>query len=206
MKKFHELPKDILVQLLVNVNYLRYLTYEELHKRQEMIADEIKRRTYRTRCDVIKKSLLELQSLPHLKEFIIENIEVIKSIEEVSSSSITINQISHPFIRYSNPFLKSLSSFKIVPNVCSKSLLTNIYEYSYSGNTHDSYWLSATKIDYNVCETCRKQEYQFHYESSSSSSIVLAETGELYSTRQPKLIEFCLTCEKLHCIHHNCKT
>ena len=206
MKKLHELPKNILLQLLINVNNLSLMSDDELHKRQKMIFDEITKRTYKTRCDVIKKSLLQLESLPHLKDFIIENTEIINSIEAVSSSSITINQIPHPFIRYSNSFLKSLSSFKIVPNVCSKSLLTNIYEYSYSGNTDDSYWLSATKIDYKVCETCRTQEYMFHYESSSSSSVVLSETGELYSVRQPGLIEFCLTCEKLHCIHHNCKT
>ena len=207
MKKLHELPKDILLQLLINVNNLNLMSDDELLKRQKIISDEITKRTYKTLCDVIKKSLLQLQSLPHLKDFIIENIEVINCIEAISSSSITINQIPHPFIRYSNPFLKSLSSFKIVPHVCSTSLLTNIYEYSYSGNTHDSYWLSATKIDYKVCETCRKQEYMFHYEyESSPSSIVLYETGELYSVRQPKLIEFCLTCEKLHCIHHVCNT
>ena len=203
MKKLHEVPKDILLQLLINVNNLSLMSDDELHKRQKMISDEITRRTYKSRCDVIKKSLLQLQSLPHLKDFIIQNIEVINSIEAISSSSITINQIPHPFIRYSDPFLKSLSSFKIVPNVCSNSLLTNIYEYSYSGNMHDSYWLSATKIDYKVCETCRKQEYQFHYDHDFSF-IVLYEGGELYSFKQPKLIEFCDTCEKLHCIHHVC--
>ena len=149
MKKFHELPKDILVQLLVNVNNLSLISDAELYKRQQMIADEIKKRTYRTRCNVIKSSLLQLQSLPHLKEFIIENLEIINSIKAVSDTSITINQISYSFVlrqdSSSHPFVKSLSSFKIVPNVCSNSLLANIYEYSFSGKTHDSYWLSATK-------------------------------------------------------------
>ena len=205
MKKFHELPKDILVQLLVNVNNLSLISDDELFKRQQMIADEVKTRTYRTRCDVIKKSLLQLQSLPHLKDFIRENIEIINSIEAVSDTSITINQVSYPFLYSTFPFLKSLSSFKLVPNIFSTSLLTNIYEYSFSGKTHVCYWLSSTKIDYIICETCRKQEYRFHYDNGSSS-IVLYEGGELYSFKQPKLIEFCETCEKLHCIHHNCKT
>ena len=204
MKKFHELPKDILVQLLVNVNNLSLISDDELYKRQKMIVDEIERRTYRTRCNVIKSALLQLQTLPHLKDFIRENIEIINSIEAVSDRTITINQISYSFVQ-STPFLKSLSSFKLVPDIFTKSLLTNIYEYSFSGKTHDSYWLCATKIDYIICETCRKQEYRFHYDNGSSS-IVLYEGGELYSFKQPKLIEFCETCEKLHCIHHICKT
>ena len=208
MKKLHELPKDILLQLLINVNNLSLMSDDELHKRQKMISDEITRRTHKTRCEVIKKSLLQLQVLPHLKEFIIENIEIINSIESVSELYIIINRISYSLPSYGlfkSEFLRSLSSFKIVPNVCSKSLLTNIYEYIHSGKRHDSYWLSATKIDYKICETCKKQEYQFHYDYDFSS-IVLYETGELYSTRQPKLIDFCLTCKTLHCIHHACKT
>ena len=136
-------------------------------------------------------------------------MEIINSIEAVSDSAITINQISYSLIWRQeillNPFLQSLSTFTVVPNVCSKSLLTNIYEYTFSGNTYDSYWLSTTKIDYNVCETCRKQEYQFHYDYDFSA-IVLLKDNRLCSTRQPKLIEFCSKCEKLHCIHHACKT
>ena len=77
-----------------------------------MIADEVKRRTYRTRCDVVKKSLLQLQSLPHLKDFIMKNLEIINSIEAISDRTITINQISYSFVSpFSHPFFQSLSSF-----------------------------------------------------------------------------------------------
>ena len=54
MKKFHELPRDILVQLLINVNNLSLISDDDLRKRQQMISDEITRRTNKTRCDVIK--------------------------------------------------------------------------------------------------------------------------------------------------------
>lgn len=142
MKKLHELPKDILLQLLINVNNLSLMSDAELVKKQKMISDEIIRRTDKTRCDVIKKSLLQLQSLPHLKDFITENLEIINSIEAVSSiwqCSITINKISYPLLYNDNPFLKSLSNLFIVPNVCSKTLLNNIYEYIYSGKKEVSY-------------------------------------------------------------------
>ena len=69
MKKFHELPKDILVQLLVNVNNLSSLTYEELKERERNIAIEKKRRINVKKCEVIKYSLLRLKFFPHLKRF-----------------------------------------------------------------------------------------------------------------------------------------
>jgi hypothetical protein len=207
MKKFHELPKDILVELLINVNNLRLMSDEELKEKQTTISDEITRRTYAARCKVIKQSLLKLQSVPHLKNFISENTRCINSIEAISSSSIIIGQISYPFLPYGSfqsEFLKTLSSFTIIPNGCSKSLLVNIYEYAALGKTYDSYWLSAIKIDYNVCERCRKQEYLFHYDYNSSS-IILFENNVLCGKQQSKFIESCPICKNLHCIDHICK-
>jgi hypothetical protein len=207
MKKFRELPKDILVQLLINVNNLNLMSDYELERKQKMIADEIKRRTERTRGDIIKKSLLSLQAVPHLKDFVSENIKIINSIEAISSSSIIIDQISYPFLpngSFQSDFLKTLSSLIVIPNVYSKSLLVNIYEYAFSGKTYDSHWLSAIKINYNVCEICHKQEYLFQYKYDSSS-IILFENNLLCGKQQSKFIESCPICEKLHCIDHICK-
>ena len=67
MRKFHELPKDILVQLLVNVNNLSSLTYEELEERERNIAIEKKRRVNVKKCEVIKYSLLQLKFFSSLK-------------------------------------------------------------------------------------------------------------------------------------------
>lgn len=108
MKKLHELPKDMLIELLINVNNLTSLSDEELQKRERNIALEKIRRNNVMRCKVIKNSLFQLKSFPHLREFIDANTDMIKSIQSVTDvdnvAKIRIKGIDYLLTDVSLPF------------------------------------------------------------------------------------------------------
>ena len=205
MKKFHELPKDILVQLLVNINNLSSLTYEELEERERNIATEKKRRKNVKKCEVIKYSLLQLKFFPHLKRFIEENTDTINSIEMVSWEEyypkLRIKGIDYAIgaLPQLSPFLEALSNLYIKPDW--NSLLNEISKYigadGYGGN-----WLTATQIDYNLCVICNKKQVLFQYERCSKC-LGIAADDTVYYTRV--CIVTCSNCGKIHCINHDCE-
>ena len=208
MRKFHELPKDILVQFLVNVNNLSSLTYEELEERERNIVIEKKRRSNVRKCEVIKKSLFQLKSFPHLREFIIENTDMIKSIQLVTNvdnvSKITIKGIEYFLIDISLPFLKTLSNLYIKPG-WEFSLLQSIESYVRTGD--DDYrtrWLNTTQIDYNLCAVCNKKEVLFQYENTKHIRIRIDELDLLNCITDMECIVKCHKCEKIHCTDHIC--
>ena len=178
MKKFHELPKDILVQLLVNVNNLSSLTYEELEERERNIVIEKKRRKNVKKCEVIKYSLLQLKFFPHLKRFIEENTDTINSIEMVSWEEYYpkmrikgIDYAIHGMLPQLSPFLKALSNLYIKPDW--NSLLNEISKYI-GADGYGSNWLTATQIDYNICVICNKKQVLFQYDNIKSKSLGIA--------------------------------
>ena len=205
MKKFHELPKDILVQLLVNVNNLSSLTYEQLEERERRIAIEKKRRDNSKKCEVIKYSLLQLKFFPHLKRFIEENTDTINSIEMVAVEEyypkIRIKGIDYPIIYGQfSPFLKALSNLCIKPDW--NSLLNEISKYI-GGDGYGGDWLTATQIDYNLCVICNKKQVLFQYDNIKSICLGIAADDTVYYSRE--CIVTCSTCGKIHCIDHDCE-
>ena len=198
MKKLHELPKDILLQLLINVNNLSLMSDDELRKKEKVISDEIKRRTNSSRLKVIKHSLVQLQTFPHLKDFILDNLEIINSLEILSpyyKSEIVWNDSNAHF-------LKSLSHLYINAQF-EKSLFADIENYVASG-TLNGYWIAAIQIDYDLCELCYRKEFVFHYETKNSLCLSLFENDRLKCSGYPKEIGKCSTCDKTHCKYHKC--
>lgn len=206
MKKLHELPKDMLIQLLINVNNLSSLTYEELEDRERNISLEKIRRNNVTMCNVIKNSLLQLKSFPHLRQFVEENTDMINSIEFVSSVNhpphIKIKGIDY-CLNSTFPFSTTLSNLYIKPG-WENSLFADIKRYIETGDFSGSRWLNTTKIEYNLCEICNKKEILFHYENAKNIRIVIdAQDASNYITDVERIVK-CSVCERTHCIDHIC--
>ena len=199
MKKLHELPKDILIQLVVNVNNPKFMSDEELQEKCDSFSLEIKRRNNEKKSKIVKESLLQLQIFPHLKQFILENIECIKSIQIVSTDYLP--QIVRNDLNAN--FLMSLSKLYIHGRFI-QSLLQDITAYIETGKS-DKFWLPSTQSEHSICTICNKKEFAF-YNKTKCTCIVLFEDDSLCSSGHPRNIWICSECEKVHCCHHNCKT
>ena len=191
MNTLYDLPKEMLIQLLINVNDLSKLNDKEFLERQNTIELEKEKRIRSKRFKVIKNSLLQLTSFPHLHDIISQNVE-------------TINSLDTLFL-YNNEhvFLQSLSNLYIKQG-WGTSLFEDIKNYIEDGISH-TFWIESIKIHYNLCETCNKKEVSFHYEEDyRDRCIAIDEIDHINYVTDFKYIKNCPNCLKIHCQQHIC--
>ena len=142
MKRLYDLNKDELIKIVTNV--VKNLSDEELEV-------ELKRRKENNRLIVLKKNLINLKIIPHLREFITKHEEYIKSRTHINN------------FYDDSDFSKESKQFGLRQY---ENLFDDIQTFLREG--YISSWIRDNdKIIYEPCEKCDYYEIRFYKEIST---------------------------------------
>lgn len=195
VRSLYELPKDMLVKIITTMRDVKNMSNEELVLRQTEMQTEQVRRKNKIKCDNIKRGLINLQCIPYLKDFILQNMKNIQSIQQVNEAYITLGETEYEIYEEDNPFLTELDNYYLYK--CNDSLLYNIYLYLSEGA--DISWITAKHIEYDSCPSCKRHEISFNHNTYNSYLILEENKTYHYKSTSRKYITSCEICNTKHC-------
>src|SRR6266446_5803282 len=103
IRSLYELPKDMLVKIIMTMGDVRNMSNEEIVVRQRELEEERVNRKYRVMRDNIKRGLLNLACIPLLHPFVAKNMDYINAIEEIKNipdyTYMTVNGTTYPLTK-----------------------------------------------------------------------------------------------------------
>ena len=160
MKRLYDLNKDELIKIVTNV--IKNLSDEELEA-------ELKRRRDNKKLEMLKRNLVNLKVIPHLREFITKHEEYIKSRTEINDfyDNSEFKEESERLSLYKNEDSKDET------NLC-KDMETFIRQGSMYSWIRDN-----DKILYESCEKCDYYAIRFYKGNVSGSTMYKHGTSRL---------------------------
>ena len=160
MKSLYDLNKDELIKIVTNV--VKNLSDEELEEELRMRRDNKKLK-------MLKRNLLNLKAIPHLKEFITKNEEYIKTRTHI------YNFLDNSEFKEE---CKKLSLYKNEDSKGETNLCKDIETFIQAGSMYS--WIRDNdKILYESCEKCDYYAIRFYKENLSGSTMYKHGTSRL---------------------------